>query len=86
MHPFDHYPVWRVNQVDISAAAVALAAAEPLTYPKKSYAPLKEMNTNAVEFLTTTIVTELSQKQRHTEVNSAAHTERAPGSDSETET
>ena len=83
MYPFDHAPVWRVNKVDIAAAAAALAAAEPLTSPTKSSAPLIELKTNTVDALTTSLVTELASKRRNEEAAYYSQEEILTGSYSE---
>ena len=43
VYNFDHYPVWSVCKVDISAAAEALVTDEPLTLPAKLSAPLIDL-------------------------------------------
>ena len=49
-------------------------------------APLKELNANAVDTLTTYLANELSHKQRHAEATYAAQIERVPILDSEKDT
>ena len=86
MYHFDRAPLCCVRKVDITAAATALAAAEPLTLPTKLSTPLEDLNTNTVDALTNALATELAPKHRCTEATYAAHTERVPVSDPETET
>ena len=79
MYYFGRAPVWRVLKVYISAAASALDVAETLIPPTKLSAPLKYLNANAVDALTTALVTRLERKHRHAEATSYAQEERAPG-------
>ena len=78
LYPFDFAPVYSVHKIDIKVPDVALGAAEPLTSPTKVSAPLIELNTNAVDFLTTTLATELSCKHRRVEATSDSQAERVP--------
>ena len=57
VYHLDCVPVWCVDKVYIVAAAAVFSAAEPLTSPKKSHAPLIELNSNDVDNLTTALVT-----------------------------
>ena len=86
VYPFEHAPVWRVHKVDIKVSAAEFAAAAPLTPPIKSSVPQIDLNTNAMDALTTTLATELDRKHRRAETISTAQAEIVPGSDSETET
>ena len=86
MYPFDRAPVYCVRKVDIAASAAALAASETLTSPTKLSVPLTELNSNDADALTTNLATELDLKHRREDATSAAHAERVPVSDSETDT
>ena len=86
VYPFEHAPVWRVHKVDIKVSAAEFAAAAPLTPPIKSSVPQIDLNTNAMDALTTALATELDRKHRRAETISTAQAEIVPGSDSETET
>ena len=57
-YPFEYSTVWRVSKGDITAAASALAAAKPLTFPTKLSTLLTDLNKNAVDAPTTSLETE----------------------------
>ena len=86
MYPFYRAPVRRVRKVYIRASAAALTTAETLTYTTKLSAPLTELNSNALDALTTAVSTELARKHRRAEAKSDSQVERVPGTDSETDT
>ena len=86
VYSFYRAPVRRVRNIYIEASAAALTTSEPLTYPTKYSVPLTDLNSNAVDALTTAVATDLAHKHRRAEAISDSQVERVPGKDSETET
>ena len=61
MYPFERATVWRVCKVETKESYAPLAAVEPLKTPTKPSAPLKDLNENTVNALTTALATELTR-------------------------